>query len=189
MRSHLRKLCGCAACCVMCALPDARMNFAPCCSHGVAWPSQAYLHVGTMSVLPESLCAHMHGAHAYGYRPYVVPGMVACFAQEKRLKLVDDCTSVLVRVLDEQRPGLATAPAWAVPEADRAVPEYARAAADKLNKPLGRAAKVLRRAVPGGMTDAQFVHDLNAATLRLAGLQDGPGDSAAGYGDGSMAVA
>lgn len=116
---------------------------------------------------------------------------MGAWAQEKRIKLVDDCTSVLVRVLDEQRPGLASAPAWAVPEGDRTVPPYARGAADKLNKPLGRAAKSLRRAVPGGMTDAQFVQDLNAATLRLAGLQDAAGDSAAGYGygDGSLAAA
>lgn len=109
--------------------------------------------------------------------------------QEKRIKLVDDCTSVLVRVLDGQRPGLASAPAWAVPEEDRAVPEYARGFADKLRKPLGRGGKLLRRAVPGGMTDSEFVQELNGATLRLAGLQEAAGESAAGYGDGSLALA
>eukprot|EP00892_Ulva_mutabilis_P007913 jgi/Ulvmu1/5494/UM023_0030.1 len=107
--------------------------------------------------------------------------------KEKRLQFVADHTSVLVRVLDEQRPGQASAPVFAVPEGDRVVPRYAAGVADKLTKPLGRAAKSLRRAVPGGLTDDQFVHELNAATLRLAGLAEDVRDSALGYGDGSAA--
>ena len=121
-------------------------------------------------------------------RPPLRTAPYSMHVQEKRLRLVDDHASVLGRVLDEQRPGLAAAPAYAVPAADRAVPPYAAALTDKLNKALGRATKSLRRAVPGGMTDEQFVHDLNAATLRLAGLQEDLRDSALGYGDGSAAA-
>lgn len=93
--------------------------------------------------------------------------------------------SVLVRVLDEQHAGHDSVPAFAVPEKERAVPRYAASVAEKLTRPLGRAGKSLRRAVPAGMTDEQFVLELSAATLRLAGLQEDTRDS--GYADGSAA--
>ena len=45
--------------------------------------------------------------------------------------------------------------------------------------------QVYAKAVPGSMTEEQFVADLNASTLRLAGLQEEAPESVVGYGDRS----
>lgn len=50
---------------------------------------------------------------------------------------------------------------------------------------VGRILQVYSKAVPGSMTEEQFIADLNASTLRLAGLQDEAPESVLGYGDGS----
>lgn len=45
--------------------------------------------------------------------------------------------------------------------------------------------QVYAKAVPGSMTEEEFVADLNASTMRLAGhLEEAP-ESVLGYGDGS----
>jgi hypothetical protein len=48
--------------------------------------------------------------------------------------------------------------------------------------------QVYAKSIPGSMTEAQFVADLNASTLRLAGLQEEAPESVLGYGEGSQTV-
>jgi hypothetical protein len=109
--------------------------------------------------------------------------------QDRRVKFVEDNTSVLVRLSDEQRAGLTPPNACSSPPATRIVPPYATSTRAALNKGFMRASKVYRDAVPGSMTVEAFVADLNTSTMRLAGLEEvTAGASTLAYGEGSHGI-
>jgi hypothetical protein len=109
---------------------------------------------------------------------------VQTWLQDGRLKFVKDFSSVLVRLLDGQRPRQLATPATSTPPAMRTIPPYATSITAAMN--IVARSKAYRRAVPANMTEEAFVADLTATATQLAGIADGNVQgSLLAYGEGS----
>ena len=82
-------------------------------------------------------CCHLFGCQVYGF----VSDKRCAGVQERRLKFLDDHSSVLVRLIDEQRANLAP-PAATSKGATITTPKYASKIEAQMLKPLARATQV-----------------------------------------------
>lgn len=108
--------------------------------------------------------------------------------QTGRIRYVNDRSSVLVRLLDDQRKGQLDRPCRAVPPDALRVPAFA-ANDMTLRSEMGKsiASKTYKRAVPSNMDAEAFVTELNLSIAKVAGLGGGAEDHTSGYGPSTYA--
>lgn len=108
--------------------------------------------------------------------------------QVGRIRLVNDRSSVLVRLLDDQRKGQLDRSCHEVPPELLRVPTYVAADA-ALRAELGKKiqSKTYAKVVPSNMDAEAYVAELNMSIARVAGVGGGPEDQSSGYGPSTYA--
>ena len=102
--------------------------------------------------------------------------------QAGRVRYVHDKSSVLVRLLDDQRKGQLDKPSWMARDSVT-MPAYVESnTALKSEMLRSLRSKTYAKSVPSNMDATGLVSDLNVSISRIAGLNAGDDGSTLGYG-------